>query len=223
MYLANVHALREDGGGWAWLARAGAEAAGAAEAGAESAPPLAGVICAAELAAEAASLPPWLAQVTFVPMEEADARASGEPGEQPLLALGVTAAYAQALRGQLEAAADAAAGHLAAGRRVVVACRYGANRSASTVLALLARHRATPLADGLAALRAARPKVYPNIETWPALLAIEADALGAASLTEEELLAHHAWAPHRRAARANARALAAHAAAAAAAAAATPT
>jgi len=121
-------------------------------------------------------------------MEEADARGDG----------GVTAAYTAALRAQLEAAADAAAGHLAAGRRVVVVCKYGANRSASAVLALLARHRGLPMADGLSMLRRARPKVYPNIETWPALLAIEAASLGACSLTEEELLEHHAWSPRRR-------------------------
>lgn len=187
LLLANVHALRDAD----WLARVRADVV---------------VVCAAELAAELPALrarAPPLLDVIFEPMEEADARCAGagavagsdDPAASELLPLGVTRAYAGALRAQLERAADAAHAAHAQGRVVVVACKYGCNRSASTLLALLARHHGVPMAEGLAQLRAARPRVYPNIETWPSLLAIEAAALGRASLTEEELLAHHGWSP----------------------------
>ena len=128
-------------------------------------------------------------------MEEADASQAGADAHGPF---GVPPDYSAALAAQLAEAADLAHAHWAAGRRVVVCCKFGYNRSASTVLALLARHRGEPLAAGLAQLRAARPKVYPNIETWPSLLAIEAAAGLSRSVSEAELLAHHSWAPGRR-------------------------
>jgi hypothetical protein len=208
LFLANAHALSESGGGWQWL-RAVARADAV-------------VVVAAELADAARALPASLRPL-HVGMEEADARAcaagAGAAGDggAALLPLGVTRAYAAALRAQLEAAADAAAAHLRDGRRVVVACKYGANRSASAVLALLARHERVPLLDGLQRLRAARPKVYPNIETWTSLLAIEAAAAAAGALpagaapsvSEEELLRWHTWSPRNLAAAAAEKAAAA--------------
>jgi len=210
LFLANAHALSESGGGWQWL-RAAARADAV-------------VVVAAELADAARALPASLRPL-HVGMEEADARAcaagAGAAGDGDgggaVLPLGVTRAYAAALRAQLEAAADAAAAHLRDGRRVVVACKYGANRSASAVLALLARHERVPLLDGLQRLRAARPKVYPNIETWTSLLAIEAAAAAAGALpagaapsvSEEELLHWHSWSPRNLAAAAAKKAAAA--------------
>ena len=194
LLLANLHALRDVH----WLAAVRAEAVivVAAELGAAGGPHE--VLPALRARAE-----PPLAAVHFYPVEEARADHSsggGGGGGGSARRLGVTAAYTAALRRQLVEAADAAAAHLAAGRRTVVACRYGYNRSASAVLCLLMRHRALPLLYGLEALRAVRAKVYPNIETYAALLEVEAEALGGNSLTEEELLLHHAWAPARRAA-----------------------
>lgn len=190
LFLANVHALRDE----SWLSspsvRADAVIVVAAELGAPG-----GVY--EVLTSLRARAPP--VAVEFIPMEEATAEASaGGAAAGAPRRLGVSEAYAAALRRQLVAAADVAAAHLAAGRRVVVACRFGCNRSASTVLTLFARHRGTPMLDGLAALRAVRPKVYPNIETWPALLEIEVQARGATSISEQELLDFHAWAPARR-------------------------
>ena len=174
------------------------------------------VTCAAELEREHAGLAvaaPFLRRAHFVGMVEADARLADATGADAAR-FGVTAEYSAALAVQLAEAADLAQGHLAEGRRVVVACKFGANRSASAALALLARHRGVPLAAGLELLRAARCKVYPNIETWPSLLAIERAALGRNSLSERELLSFHTWAPAPRrrakaaAARATLRALA---------------
>jgi hypothetical protein len=84
------------------------------------------------------------------------------------------------------------------------------NRSASSVLSYLVLFKETSLIIGLETLRKARPKVYPNIETWPSLLKIEessclnnnsstlgseAGACTSPSITMEEILTYHAWSP----------------------------
>ena len=68
-------------------------------------------------------------------------------------------------------------------------------------------------------LRAVRAKVYPNVETWSSLLAIERAALCSTSVSESELLRHHSWAPKNLAAQELAAAASAAAVAAAVAAA----
>lgn len=113
---------------------------------------------------------------------------------------GVTEQETTDLKNWLWSAADTIHGAVSAGHRVLVNCKFGYNRSASSVLVYLLRFHATPVLQGLVKLRAARPKIYPNLETWPALLALEKQVLGFNSISEAEVLEWHLWAPKVRAA-----------------------
>jgi hypothetical protein len=185
LLLANRHAL--SGAGLAWLAD---------EARADAV-----VVCAAELAGAAASLRASTnLAVSLVEIEEYDAIKGSAEGLE---------GYTTRLRAQLLEAAGLARAQLEAGKRVVVACKYGYNRSASVVLALLATGvgagAGAPLLEILERLRLVRKKVYPNFESWPALLAIERDAgalqedgPGGGALSLDELERFHAWSPRNR-------------------------
>ena len=127
--------------------------------------------------------------VSLVPMEEADL---------------TTDSYTSTLESQLREAAAIIHSHVSLGRRIVVACKYGYNRSASSVLSYLVLFKETSLINGLETLRRSRPKVYPNIETWPSLLRIEESSClnnnsstqgSGSSVTMEEILEYHAWSP----------------------------
>lgn len=127
--------------------------------------------------------------VSLVPMEEADL---------------TTDSYTSTLEAQLREAAAIIHSHVSLGRRIVVACKYGYNRSASSVLSYLVLFKETSLINGLETLRRSRPKVYPNIETWPSLLRIEESSClnnnsstqgSGSSVTMEEILEYHAWSP----------------------------
>jgi protein-tyrosine phosphatase len=126
--------------------------------------------------------------VSLIPMIEADL---------------TTDSYTSTLEAQLREAAAIIHSHVSLGRKIVVACKYGYNRSASSVLSYLVLYKETSLIIGLETLRKARPKVYPNIETWPSLLRIEessclnnnSSTLGSGRITMEEILTYHAWSP----------------------------
>jgi protein-tyrosine phosphatase len=185
LFLANRHALA--GAGLAWLAD---------EARADAV-----VICAAELAGAAASLRASAIggrlAVSLVEIDEYD------------VAKGSLEGYTARLRAQLLEAAGLARAQLEAGKRVVIACKYGYNRSASVALALLSTGvgagAGAPLLESLERLRVARPKVYPNFESWPALLVIEResgalqeDGPAGGALSLDELERFHAWSPRNR-------------------------
>jgi len=163
------------------------------------------VCCAKELTEDVTALRNSefgkLIDISLVPMEEADMKKLKDGMES------LAESYTKRLEEQLREAADIILSHMSLGRRVVVACKYGYNRSASAVLSYLVLYQSTSLLDGLEKLRLSRPKVYPNVETWPSLLRIEessnpqgsgADALTSPSLTMDEILTYHAWSPRNK-------------------------
>lgn len=174
IFLANVHALRHD----EWLDKIAVDAI---------------IVCAAELAPEVEILHKKEKLLHFIPIVEATANDSlGN------LKLGVTQEYAENLQAQLILGADSIANHVAENRRIVVACKYGFNRSASVVLSYLMKYKKITLINGLQQLRSVRPRVYPNIETYHSLLNIERDSFISSSITEDELLEYHLWSPQNK-------------------------
>ena len=189
LYLANKHALILGGEGEKWLRNTSTNAV---------------ICCAAEIINDVMTLKDselgknLAGGVTFIPMEEADIRKIQYSIED--------SAYTVNLENQLREAAALINDNLTLGRRVIVACKYGYNRSASSVLAYFVLYRSMNLIDGLELIRSVRTKVYPNFETWPALLSIEKSmivsngesAAVSPSLQWEDIMAYHAWSPKNR-------------------------
>jgi len=190
LYLANKHALILGGEGEKWLRNASANAV---------------ICCAAELGNEVMTLKDselgksLAGGVSFIPMEEADIRKLHYSIEDPN-------PYTVNLENKLREAAAVINDNLTLGRRVIVACKYGYNRSASSVLAYFVLHRSMNLIDGLELIRSVRTKVYPNFETWPSLLKIEKSmvvsngesATMSPSLEWEDIMTYHSWSPRNR-------------------------
>jgi len=137
--------------------------------------------------------------LSLVPMEEVDIRKIKS-------SYSVYSVYSVRLENQLREAAALINDNLSLGKRVIVACKYGYNRSASSVLAYFVLYRSMNLIDGLELIRTARPKVYPNFETWPSLLQIEkskcvnstGEATMSPSLELEDIIKYHAWSPRNK-------------------------
>lgn len=92
-----------------------------------------------------------------------------------------------ALHQHLDTVADAIEEVRLQGGRTLVHCVAGVSRSAALVLGYLVKHRATPLADAFALVRAARPCVRPNSGFFRQLIDWEQRHLGERSVS----MVHH--------------------------------
>lgn len=92
-----------------------------------------------------------------------------------------------ALHQHLDTVADAIEEVRLQGGRTLVHCVAGVSRSAALVLGYLVKHRAMPLADAFALVRAARPCVRPNSGFFRQLIDWEQRHLGVRSVS----MVHH--------------------------------
>ncbi|KAK3917765.1 Dual specificity protein phosphatase 18 [Frankliniella fusca] len=92
-----------------------------------------------------------------------------------------------ALHQHLDTVADAIEEVRLQGGRTLVHCVAGVSRSAALVLGYLVKHRAMPLADAFALVRAARPCVRPNSGFFRQLIDWEQRCLGVRSVS----MVHH--------------------------------
>jgi hypothetical protein len=124
------------------------------------------------------------------PLEESARIAAGVTSYTRLPLVDASSLPGQDSAGLIRAGAEAIAAAFRGGchERVLVHCVAGISRSASAVLAYLVLHEGLSLAAAAAALKAARPVMYPNRGFWQALQEIEASARGGGSSVPTEAL-----------------------------------